>query len=258
MRSPRSSACRPTRSRSRRRRRTAATSDSPVSTSARMTRSITKADEQFGLLGPLHASGARVVVAEPEPERILEAITPRTRFSRSRTSSGRRAPFLPVHELKTNRPADPRRRAQSIGVFPVDAPGSTLHDLGPEVAVRAGGDGRARRREPERPGRAAELPRPAEPRERRRLRAEGRARAFRSEPDSDGVLRGVPGCAPAVPVLGVHTRGRTGGTLPFPLGRCRMRRRRAGAARDTRLVARACGRVGRRRREARGGGRDRA
>ena len=41
---------------------------------------MTTAEEHFGLLGPLHASGAQVVVAEPEADAILAAVTPRTRL----------------------------------------------------------------------------------------------------------------------------------------------------------------------------------
>ncbi|HEY4621653.1 MAG TPA: aminotransferase class V-fold PLP-dependent enzyme, partial [Gaiellaceae bacterium] len=40
---------------------------------------VTTTDEHFGLLGPLHASRARVVVTPPEPDRILEAVTSHTR-----------------------------------------------------------------------------------------------------------------------------------------------------------------------------------
>src|SRR5262249_24884984 len=35
---------------------------------------ITTTDEHFGLIGPLHASGAKVVVVEPDPERIVAAV----------------------------------------------------------------------------------------------------------------------------------------------------------------------------------------
>ena len=37
---------------------------------------VTTTDEHFGLLGPLGASPARVVVVEPDPDRILAAVTP--------------------------------------------------------------------------------------------------------------------------------------------------------------------------------------
>ena len=47
---------------------------------------ITTTDEHFGLLGPLHVSGARVVVVPPDPERIVAA-EKRTRFSNHSWSS---------------------------------------------------------------------------------------------------------------------------------------------------------------------------
>ncbi len=49
--------------------------------------------EHFGLIGPVHASGARVVVAEADEEAILAAVTPRTRLiatSHVLWTSGRR------------------------------------------------------------------------------------------------------------------------------------------------------------------------
>jgi L-cysteine/cystine lyase len=85
---------------------------------------ITTTDEHFGLIGPLHTSGARVVVVEPEPERIVEAITPRTRLIAVSHVLWTTGAVLPVHELKasTGLPilVD---AAQSVGVFPVDASG---------------------------------------------------------------------------------------------------------------------------------------
>src|SRR5919197_1380059 len=41
---------------------------------------VTTDSEHFGLIGPLHASRARVVVAAPDEESILAAVTPRTRL----------------------------------------------------------------------------------------------------------------------------------------------------------------------------------
>ena len=85
---------------------------------------ITTTDEHFGLIGPLHTSGARVVVAEPEPERIIEAITPRTKLIAVSHVLWTTGAVLPVHELKasTGLPilVD---AAQSVGVFRVDASG---------------------------------------------------------------------------------------------------------------------------------------
>jgi L-cysteine/cystine lyase len=41
---------------------------------------VTTDEEHFGLLGPLHASGARVVVTSADEDAILGAVTPRTRL----------------------------------------------------------------------------------------------------------------------------------------------------------------------------------
>jgi L-cysteine/cystine lyase len=85
---------------------------------------VTTREEHFGLLGPLHASGARVVVADAEPEAILAAVTPRTRLlalSQVLWTSGR---VLPVRELR-ERTGVPVLvdGAQSVGAIPVDATG---------------------------------------------------------------------------------------------------------------------------------------
>ena len=81
-------------------------------------------EEHFGLTGPVHASGARVVVADADPEAILAAVTPRTRLlaiSQVLWTSGR---VLPVHELR-ERSGVPVLvdGAQSVGAIPVDANG---------------------------------------------------------------------------------------------------------------------------------------
>ena len=41
---------------------------------------VTTTDEHFGLLGGLSISGAKIVVAAPDPDAILAAVTPRTRL----------------------------------------------------------------------------------------------------------------------------------------------------------------------------------
>lgn len=85
---------------------------------------VTTADEHFGLLGPLHASGARIVVVGPEPEAILAAVTPRTRLlalSQVLWTDGR---VLPVAELR-ERSGLPVLvdGAQAVGAIPVSAAG---------------------------------------------------------------------------------------------------------------------------------------
>lgn len=85
---------------------------------------VTTTDEHFGLLGPLHASGAKVVVVDPEPERILDAITSRTRLVALSHVLWTTGAILPVHELR-ERAAIPILvdGAQSVGAIPVDARG---------------------------------------------------------------------------------------------------------------------------------------
>jgi selenocysteine lyase/cysteine desulfurase len=91
---------------------------------------ITTSEEHFGLLGPLHASGARVVVVEPEPEGVLAAVTPQTRLlalSHVLWTSGR---ILPVRELKvrTGLPVLVDG-AQAVGAIPVDASGLDYYTI---------------------------------------------------------------------------------------------------------------------------------
>ena len=85
---------------------------------------ITTTDEHFGLLGPVHASGARVIVTRPDPDSIAAAVTPRTKLlalSHVLWTTGR---VLPVRDLReaTGVPilVD---GAQSVGAIPVDAGG---------------------------------------------------------------------------------------------------------------------------------------
>ena len=85
---------------------------------------ITTDEEHFGLLGPLHASGARVVVVPADADAILAAVTPRTRLlavSQVLWTTGR---ALPVRELR-ERSGIPILvdGAQSVGAVPVDARG---------------------------------------------------------------------------------------------------------------------------------------
>ena len=115
---------------------------------------VTTREEHFGLLGPVHASGARVAVVDAEPEAILAAVTPRTRLlalSHVLWTTGR---LLPVRRApRADRRAGTRRRGAVRRRDPRRRGRARLPDhLRPEVALRPGRDRRARRR---RPGAAA-------------------------------------------------------------------------------------------------------
>jgi L-cysteine/cystine lyase len=83
---------------------------------------VTTDAEHFGLLGALHASGARVRVARSDPDAILAEVTPRTRLLALSHVLWTTGVLLPVRELKeaTGLPllVD---GAQSVGAIPVDA-----------------------------------------------------------------------------------------------------------------------------------------
>ncbi len=85
---------------------------------------VTTSEEHFGLLGPVHTSGARVVVAEPDADVIAAAVTPRTKLlalSQVLWTSGR---LLPVRELREQTGVPVLvDGAQSVGSIPVDAAG---------------------------------------------------------------------------------------------------------------------------------------
>ena len=85
---------------------------------------VTTSDEHFGLIGPLHASGARVVVVPPDADALVAAVTPRTRLFALSHVLWTTGQVLPVHELReeTGLPilVD---GAQSVGAIPVDARG---------------------------------------------------------------------------------------------------------------------------------------
>jgi L-cysteine/cystine lyase len=91
---------------------------------------VTTDQEHFGLLGPLHASGARVVVAEAEEEALLAAVTPRTRLiavSHVLWTTGRR---LDLARLR--RPDGPPLLvdgAQSAGAISVDLDGADYYTV---------------------------------------------------------------------------------------------------------------------------------
>ncbi len=85
---------------------------------------VTTSAEHFGLLGALSASGARVVVVDPEPEAILAAVTPRTKLlalSQVLWTTGR---VLPVADLRAETGIPVLvDGAQSVGAIPVSAAG---------------------------------------------------------------------------------------------------------------------------------------
>ena len=85
---------------------------------------MTTSEEHFGLIGPLHTSGARVVVVEPDADAIPAAVTPRTKLlalSQVLWTSGR---VLPVRELREQTGVPVLvDGAQSVGAIPVDAAG---------------------------------------------------------------------------------------------------------------------------------------
>ena len=91
---------------------------------------LTTTDEHFGLLGPLHASGARVLVAEPDAERILAAVTPRTRLLALSHVLWTTGQVLPVHELRAEAGVPILvDGAQSVGAIPVDVSGLDYYTI---------------------------------------------------------------------------------------------------------------------------------
>jgi L-cysteine/cystine lyase len=91
---------------------------------------VTSDQEHFGLLGQLHASGARVVVAEADEDALLAAVTPRTRLvavSDVLWTTGRR---LEIARLR--RPDGPPLLvdgAQSAGAIPIDLDGADFYTV---------------------------------------------------------------------------------------------------------------------------------
>ena len=151
---------------------------------------VTSDVEHFGLIGPLHASGARIVTA-PE-DRILEAVTDRTRLiAISHVSWVTGNALDPVRiKAETGLPilVD---GAQSAGVIPVETRcARLLRGLVPEMAVRAGRDRCARRRPARGPARcAAELLRAERAPARRLVRRPRRRGALRQRLDRNAVAR---------------------------------------------------------------------
>jgi L-cysteine/cystine lyase len=91
---------------------------------------VTSADEHFGLLGQLHASGARVVVADADEEALLAAVTPRTRLiavSHVLWTTGRRLDL--VRLARAGGPPVLVDGAQSAGAIPVDLAGADFYTV---------------------------------------------------------------------------------------------------------------------------------
>jgi L-cysteine/cystine lyase len=91
---------------------------------------VTTTDEHFGLLGPLHASGARVVVVPPDPARILDAVTPRTRLLALSHVLWTTGQVLPVRELRAESGLPILvDGAQSAGTIPIDLEGLDYYTI---------------------------------------------------------------------------------------------------------------------------------
>lgn len=85
---------------------------------------ITTTDEHFGLIGPLHTSGARVVVAQPNAEAIVAAVTPRTRLIAVSHVLWTTGQILPVGKLREETGVSILvDGAQSVGAMAVDVSG---------------------------------------------------------------------------------------------------------------------------------------
>jgi L-cysteine/cystine lyase len=85
---------------------------------------VTTGEEHFGLLGPLHASGARVVVTAADEDAILEAVTERTRLiavSQVLWTTGRKLDVARLREAGLPVLVD---GAQSAGAIPPELAGA--------------------------------------------------------------------------------------------------------------------------------------
>ncbi|HVA32042.1 MAG TPA: aminotransferase class V-fold PLP-dependent enzyme, partial [Gaiellaceae bacterium] len=85
---------------------------------------VTTDEEHFGLLGPLHASGARVVVTSADEDAVLAAVTPGTRLiavSHVLWTTGRRLDIARLQEPGVPVLVD---GAQSAGAIPGDLTGA--------------------------------------------------------------------------------------------------------------------------------------
>jgi selenocysteine lyase/cysteine desulfurase len=91
---------------------------------------VTTDAEHFGLIGPLHASGARVVVCPPDPDALLAAVGARTRLLAVSHVTWTTGVLLPVAELRA-RAGIPVLvdGAQSVGAIAATARGVDFYTL---------------------------------------------------------------------------------------------------------------------------------
>ena len=88
---------------------------------------VTTTDEHFGLLGALGASPASVVVVPPDADRILAAVTARTRLIATSQVIWTTGAVLPLAELREQSGVPVLADgAQSVGAIPVTAAGVDL------------------------------------------------------------------------------------------------------------------------------------
>lgn len=91
---------------------------------------VTTDQEHFGLTGPLHESGGRVVVAAADEDALLAAVTPRTRLiavSHVLWTTGRRLDLARLRQ--PDGPPLLVDGAQSAGAIPVDLAGADFYTV---------------------------------------------------------------------------------------------------------------------------------
>ena len=135
---------------------------------------VTTREEHFGLLGPVYASGARVVVVDADPDAIRDAVTPRTQAPGALAGAldDRARPSGPRTARADGGAGAGRRRAVGGRDPRRGARAGLPDDLRAEVALRAGRHRRPRRRRSrDAAGRQAELLLPEGVRGDRRVRA---------------------------------------------------------------------------------------
>ena len=188
---------------------------------------------------------ARVVVVPPEPERILEAVTPRTRLLALSHVLWTTGQVLPVQELRAESGLPILvDGAQSVGTIPVDLEGLDYYTIsGQKWLCGPEGTGHWWSRTLRHSALRAELPIAGELRARWALRASRRRAALRPERHAKCACGRVSGSTRCSTRLAVRAGVRDGRALPWCACRGRSGRRRARGASDSRLLARAGGGV---------------